>query len=587
MPKQVDNYILERKIGAGQFGEVYKGFNKLNGQDIAVKVVKRDLLKGKFLELLENEIKVLKSCNNPNIIKLYDMKKTANNFYLILEYCNEGDMGEYLKQKKYITEDEAVEYLIQIISGFKTLVKNNIMHRDFKLANILKHNGMAKIADFGFSKLMGKEGMTGTMLGSPLNMAPEVLDGTMYNNKADIWSIGTVFYEMLFGRPPFVASNIIELIKNIKTKPLQIPRKINNISPEAEDVLRRMLTVDPNERISWDELFKHKIMTYREEKIKKELEDTLKSQDLNLVLNLSKFYINNNKVVQHVAEISKKEELNNFTREAVKGKKKEDKFEGPIFKQAVIEEEEKKYEPNNYKEDSQKASDLSDLTNEETSRESLIKTVKRNSNRILHERNKYVFLASVAEDAISKELGLSEYVGFILVKKLLIMINFLRESLINNYNAFQLDEWDYYITTKEYKAIVEYIRGEYDVFEVYFNCMYDRIINLKKVHPKIGADFIDIVNKNLKDKIDRVYQKTLKDYLEEIIQLLTKTSNNDEAKALWLHADQIIDCLKLDEYFKFEDSQKKQFNFRQFYEELKLMDMEKISQMVKQKLQYL
>jgi len=298
-------------------------------------VVKRDLLKGKFLELLENEIKVLKSCDNVNIIKLYDMKKTANNFYLILEYCNEGDLGDYLKQKKYLTEEEAVEFLIQIFNAFKTLIKNNIMHRDFKLANILKHNGNIKIADFGFSKLMGKEGMTGTMLGSPLNMAPEVLDGAYYNNKADIWSIGTVFYELLFGKPPYVAGNIIDLIKNIKNQQLKFPKKINNISPECEDVIRRMLTVNPEERAGWDELWKHKINFYREEKIKKDLEDTLKSQELNLVLNLSKFYINNNKVVQHVADINKKEDLNNFTREVVKGKKKEGQFDGQVFKNKV------------------------------------------------------------------------------------------------------------------------------------------------------------------------------------------------------------------------------------------------------------
>ena len=103
MPKIVENYVLERKIGSGQFGDVYKGYNKLNNQDIAVKVVQRKLIKGniknlgKFNELLENEIKVLRTCNNENIIKLYDIKKTANNFYLILEYCNEGDLNEYLK----------------------------------------------------------------------------------------------------------------------------------------------------------------------------------------------------------------------------------------------------------------------------------------------------------------------------------------------------------------------------------------------------------------------------------------------------------------------------------------------------------
>jgi serine/threonine-protein kinase ULK/ATG1 len=99
---------------------------------------------------------VLKSCDNPNIIKLYDLKKTANNFYLILEYCNEGDLMVYLKQKKNLPEDEAVEYLVQILNAFKTLVKNKILHRDFKLANILKHDGEIKIADFGFAKLLTK-----------------------------------------------------------------------------------------------------------------------------------------------------------------------------------------------------------------------------------------------------------------------------------------------------------------------------------------------------------------------------------------------------------------------------------------------
>lgn len=586
MPKQVDNYILERKIGAGQFGEVFKGFNKNTGQDVAVKVIRRDLLKGKFLELLENEIKVLKSCDNPNIMKLYDMKKTANNFYLITEYCNEGDLGDYLKQKKYLTEDEAVEYFLQIMNGFKTLVKNNIMHRDFKLANILKHNGTVKIADFGFSKLLGKEGITGTMLGSPLNMAPEVLDGAMYNNKADIWSIGTVFYELLFGRPPFLASNMIELMKNIKQKKLDIPKKINNISPEAEDALRKMLTVDPHNRIDWDELFKHPITFYREEKIKKELEDTLKAHDLNLVLNISKFYINNNKVVQHVADINKKQDLNNYTREVAKGAKKE-QYKGPIFnedKNREDEEEKKREEPkSSQKGNETDNSDLADLTTQETMRESLIKTVKRNSNRILHERNKYVFLASVAEDAISKGLELSEYAGFVLVKKLLMMIENLKVNLTNNVNMFKLEEWGHYVKTKEYKAILDYIKGEYDVFEVYYNCMYDRITNVKKVHPKIGVDFLGIVTKNLTEKIDKVYTTTLKDYTDEILLALNKVNNPEEAKNLWLHADQIIDCMKLDERFVFEDSNKKQFNFRQFYEEIKNLDVDKISNRVKEK----
>ena len=129
--------------------------NKLNNLDIAVKCIFRKNIKGKFSDLLETEIKVLKQCNNDNIIKLYDIKKTANNFYLIMEYCNEGDLLQYLKDKNQLPEDEATDFLLQILNGFKTLEKNKIMHRDLKLANILKHDGQIKIADFGFSKLLG------------------------------------------------------------------------------------------------------------------------------------------------------------------------------------------------------------------------------------------------------------------------------------------------------------------------------------------------------------------------------------------------------------------------------------------------
>lgn len=100
MVKIVENYVLERVIGKGQFGQVYKGYHKITKMDIAVKSVSRKNLRGKFYELLENEIKVLKCCNNNNIIKLYDIKKTANNIYLMIEYCNEGDLYQNLKIRK-------------------------------------------------------------------------------------------------------------------------------------------------------------------------------------------------------------------------------------------------------------------------------------------------------------------------------------------------------------------------------------------------------------------------------------------------------------------------------------------------------
>jgi serine/threonine-protein kinase ULK/ATG1 len=118
------------------------------------------------------------------------------------------------------------------------------MHRDFKLPNILKHKGIIKIADFGFSKILGEEAIASTMLGSPLNMAPEILGGKDYNNKADIWSIGTCFYEILFGKSPYTAKNIVELLQKIKSTPFKLPPN-SGVSAEVEDVLKKMLVFDP------------------------------------------------------------------------------------------------------------------------------------------------------------------------------------------------------------------------------------------------------------------------------------------------------------------------------------------------------
>ena len=106
-------------------------------------------------------------------------------------------------------------------------------------------------------------------------------------------------------KAPFTASNMIDLIKNIQNKTLEIPRKINNVSNLTEDVLRKMLVVDPKKRIEWDDLFNHNITHYLDDKIKKDLEETINC-DGSLQMNMSRFYIKNNKVIAHPSEINKK-----------------------------------------------------------------------------------------------------------------------------------------------------------------------------------------------------------------------------------------------------------------------------------------
>lgn len=138
------------------------------------------------------------------------------------------------------------------------LVKNNIMHRDIKPSNILLHNGVLKLADFGFCKpLKDARDLSQTMLGSPIYMAPEILKGELYTINADIWSLGVVLYEMLFGFCPFEERNIARLIDLIdSSNSITFPSHIK-ISKSVEDLIKRMLVKDHFKRISWEELFEY------------------------------------------------------------------------------------------------------------------------------------------------------------------------------------------------------------------------------------------------------------------------------------------------------------------------------------------
>lgn len=142
----------------------------------------------------------------------------------------------------------------QLLDAFKVLNKYSIMHRDLKPDNIFFHDRQLKLGDFGFCKSMPNEGdMTSTMLGSPIYMAPEVLRGEIYTSKADIWSLGVVLYEMLFGVCPFESRSIAQLITALESTPLHFPSQVT-VSESTLCLLKRLLTKDQFKRIDWFEL---------------------------------------------------------------------------------------------------------------------------------------------------------------------------------------------------------------------------------------------------------------------------------------------------------------------------------------------
>ena len=257
MSKIVDNYLLLAVVGSGQFGDVYRAKRIDNGEEVAIKTIRLDRFKNapKLHEMTKNEVDILTKIDNPHIIKMQKVLKTQNHIYIIYELCTGGNLEELLDKKKFLPEAEALEYFRQILDGCKTLYSFKILHRDLKPSNILFHKGSLKIADFGFCKpLTTTFDFADTMVGSPIYMAPEILKGQPYNLKVDLYSLGVILYEMLYGTCPYEDSTIPGLLNQINRGKL-ILHNYTKISKSTESLLKKMLEPDQNKRIEWEELF--------------------------------------------------------------------------------------------------------------------------------------------------------------------------------------------------------------------------------------------------------------------------------------------------------------------------------------------
>ena len=281
---QVENLFLQKSLGKGSFGEVFLTKIKNDPNTYATKVYDRAKIEQSplLLQYLKAEITILNSLNHPNIVKLKEVKKTKRHFYLVQEYCNGGELQKALDRYQKIYNkpfsEEIVQYLMrQIMNAINYLHSKEILHRDIKLENILlnyeteedKNNfnimkATIKIIDFGFAK---NKGLAISIVGNPMNMDPLILkkltsNGKIkklgYDSKIDIWSLGSICYEMIIGRPAFDAEDIDELIDKIEKGDYSVP---NNLSKEVVSFLNAMLQYDPNIRLSASQLIHHKFLT--------------------------------------------------------------------------------------------------------------------------------------------------------------------------------------------------------------------------------------------------------------------------------------------------------------------------------------
>jgi serine/threonine protein kinase len=174
--------------------------------------------------------------------------KTKSNLYLFMEYCPEGNLQELLEKTGKLKEEEALAYFGQIIKGLQVLSAAGVVHRDLKPANILIKGKTLKIADFGLAKKYFNGQMLNSYKGTPLHMAPEILLGRHYTDKVDVYSAGTILYQMLFGTYPFLACTEEEIVKQIKNG-LRM-KSHTHISKGVKKLLTKMLEADPEARIT-------------------------------------------------------------------------------------------------------------------------------------------------------------------------------------------------------------------------------------------------------------------------------------------------------------------------------------------------
>ena len=251
------DYIFTRKrIGKGAFSTIYKGRHKETNKLYAIKEISFENLE-KIRESIKREFTLMKKLNHKNIIRLHEVffDNDEKNIYLVIDYYSKGDLSKFLGGKA-LKEKYAKKYMRQLTNGLKYLYEKQILHRDLKPQNILvTDGGDIVITDFGFARYTDNENMLNTLCGSPMYMAPEIMLKKRYNNKSDLWSVGVIFFELLFGTTPYKAKNMIDLMTNIKKKPIKFPHY--NITPECQKLLLGLLQKDPENRISWEELFEH------------------------------------------------------------------------------------------------------------------------------------------------------------------------------------------------------------------------------------------------------------------------------------------------------------------------------------------
>ncbi|KAM3143604.1 hypothetical protein pb186bvf_004366 [Paramecium bursaria] len=552
-----------KRLGKGAYGEVFLAND--GKQTVAAKVINTQNAKEKkfITQKAQEEIEIMRRITHENVVRLLDVQVTQNNIYIFMEYCKSGTLEQYIFRKnmnnpiKYLAESEALIIMKQIVNGYKALYDQRIVHRDLKPQNILMHQGIVKITDFGFSKIVTDQQdqqsvLLTTCAGSPYYMSLQLLQAEQYTVKADIWSLGILFFEILFGKLPWVAVSIVDLIQKIKNVQLSFPN-YPRVSQETKDLLSQMIHNEEQPRLSFEQLFSHRYFNLLQDK---QNQDEMKKSVI---------------LIQSIKDDFQKS--NQFKNTYFK----EQKCVQNIEQAYQIQNQIQKTAPelmadNDFKVDlNLDVNNFNNQIQEDNKQQQIIDKINQ---WITHKKNKSIFLNNISQlwyDVNERNPFVSrlDYLSFLfLFTKYQTTILFrimcrLQSRKIEETKHFKQEDWTLFCKSSEYKISFQAIQSDFTVIKKFFYYLIPLTQNILDGNDKqpIHNEIQQICNKEQVDK--KKFSALFQRFCQRILGFKKNLEDDMNYKHLFIYLN---DLTQMNQVFKFMGPN--QIDFFVYYEQV-------------------